>query len=79
MRKLIFAINTTLDGCVDHAKQSVDEEKLEYFYSPPLAPGVTTDEHACLSMSLSASDKAGMPALKHPIQSTSSVPAHYSS
>src|SRR6267142_645979 len=31
MRKLIFAINTTLDGCVDHAKQFVDEEKLEYF------------------------------------------------
>jgi dihydrofolate reductase len=31
MRKLIFAVNTTLDGCVDHTKQSVDEEKLEYF------------------------------------------------
>jgi dihydrofolate reductase len=31
MRKLIFAINTTLDGCVDHTKQSVDDEKLEYF------------------------------------------------
>ena len=31
MRKLIYAINTTLDGCVDHTKQSVDEEKLEYF------------------------------------------------
>jgi dihydrofolate reductase len=31
MRQLIFAINTTLDGCVDHTKQSVDEEKLEYF------------------------------------------------
>ena len=32
MRKLIFAINTTLDGCVDHAKQFVDEEaSLEYF------------------------------------------------
>jgi len=31
MRKLIFAINTTLDGCVDHTTQSVDEEKLEYF------------------------------------------------
>src|SRR5208337_4640373 len=31
MRKLIFAINTTLDGCVDHTKQLVDEEKLEYF------------------------------------------------
>jgi dihydrofolate reductase len=31
MRKLIFAINMTLDGCVDHTKQSVDEEKLEYF------------------------------------------------
>ena len=31
MRKLIFAINTTLDGCVDHTKQSVDEEKYEYF------------------------------------------------
>jgi dihydrofolate reductase len=31
MRKLIFAINTTLDGCVDHTKQSVDDEVLEYF------------------------------------------------
>jgi dihydrofolate reductase len=31
MRKLIFAINATLDGCVDHTKQFVDEEKLEYF------------------------------------------------
>ena len=31
MRKLIFAINTTLDGCVDHTKQFVDEEPLEYF------------------------------------------------
>ena len=31
MRKLIFAINMTLDGCVDHTKQFVDEEQLEYF------------------------------------------------
>ena len=31
MRKLIYAINTTLDGCVDHTKQSVDEEQLDYF------------------------------------------------
>ncbi len=31
MRKLIYAINTTLDGCIDHTKQSVDDEKLEYF------------------------------------------------
>jgi dihydrofolate reductase len=31
MRKLIYAINTTLDGCVDHMKQAVDDEKLEYF------------------------------------------------
>ena len=31
MRKLIFAINTTLDGCVDHSKQFVDEEIHEYF------------------------------------------------
>src|SRR5271165_2368638 len=31
MRKLIYAINTTLDGCVDHTKQSVDDETLEYF------------------------------------------------
>jgi dihydrofolate reductase len=31
MRKLIYAINITVDGCVDHTKQSVDEEKLEYF------------------------------------------------
>jgi dihydrofolate reductase len=31
MRNVIFAINTTLDGCVDHTKQFVDEELLEYF------------------------------------------------
>ncbi|HEY1528016.1 MAG TPA: dihydrofolate reductase family protein [Candidatus Angelobacter sp.] len=31
MRKLIFAINITLDGCCDHTKQYVDEEQLEYF------------------------------------------------
>ncbi len=31
MRKLIYAINITLDGCVDHTKQFVDEEILEYF------------------------------------------------
>jgi dihydrofolate reductase len=30
MRKLIFAINTTLDGCVDHTKQFVDDEVLEH-------------------------------------------------
>jgi len=31
MRKLIYAINITLDGCVDHIPQVVDDEKLEYF------------------------------------------------
>jgi len=31
MRNVIFAINITLDGCCDHTKQSIDEEKLEYF------------------------------------------------
>lgn len=31
MRKLIYAINVTLDGCCDHTKQFVDEEQLEYF------------------------------------------------
>lgn len=31
MRKLIFAINTTLDGCVDHTKQSVDAEIHAFF------------------------------------------------
>jgi dihydrofolate reductase len=31
MRNVIYAINVTLDGCVDHTKQSVDDEKLEYF------------------------------------------------
>ena len=30
MRKLIFAINTTLDGCVDHTKQIVADEGPEY-------------------------------------------------
>jgi dihydrofolate reductase len=31
MRNLIYAINITLDGCVDHIPQSADDEKLEYF------------------------------------------------
>ena len=31
MRNLIFAINTTLDGCVDHTKQIADEETHGYF------------------------------------------------
>ena len=31
MRKLIFAINTTLDGCCDHTKQIADEETHRYF------------------------------------------------
>jgi dihydrofolate reductase len=31
MRNVIFAINITLDGCVDHTKQIPDEAKYEYF------------------------------------------------
>jgi dihydrofolate reductase len=31
MRKLVFAINTTLDGCVDHTKFLPDEETFAYF------------------------------------------------
>lgn len=31
MRKLIFAINITLDGCCDHTKMIADEEVHEYF------------------------------------------------
>src|SRR6267154_5270549 len=31
MRNVIFAINTTLDGCCDHTKQTADEETHEYF------------------------------------------------
>ena len=31
MRKLIYAINTTLDGCVDHTKFYPDEETMAYF------------------------------------------------
>jgi dihydrofolate reductase len=31
MRKVIFGINTTLDGCCDHDKQIADEETHEYF------------------------------------------------
>jgi dihydrofolate reductase len=31
MRKLIFAINITLDGCVDHAQAIADEQLLDYF------------------------------------------------
>ncbi|WP_426669659.1 dihydrofolate reductase family protein [Mucilaginibacter sp. McL0603] len=31
MRNLIYAINTTLDGCCDHTKFSPAEEMMEYF------------------------------------------------
>lgn len=31
MRKLIYAINVTLDGCCDHTKMTGDEETHEYF------------------------------------------------
>jgi dihydrofolate reductase len=31
VRKLIFAINITLDGCCDHTKQVADDETHEYF------------------------------------------------
>ncbi|HKD84240.1 MAG TPA: dihydrofolate reductase family protein [Terriglobales bacterium] len=31
MRNLIYAINMTLDGCVDHAPINPDDEVLEYF------------------------------------------------
>jgi dihydrofolate reductase len=31
MRKLIYAINITLDGCCDHTKMIADEETHEYF------------------------------------------------
>jgi dihydrofolate reductase len=31
MRNIIFAINITLDGCVDHTKQLADDETHEYF------------------------------------------------
>lgn len=31
MRKVIYAINMTLDGCVDHTNQFVDAEMMEYF------------------------------------------------
>jgi dihydrofolate reductase len=33
MRNLIFAINTTLDGCCDHTRQVADDETHEYFTS----------------------------------------------
>jgi len=31
MRNVIFAINTTLDGCVDHTKMIADETMLEHY------------------------------------------------
>lgn len=31
MRKLIYAINLTLDGCCDHTKQLADDETHDYF------------------------------------------------
>jgi dihydrofolate reductase len=40
MRNVIFAINTTLDGCVDHTNQTVDDEKLAYFTHLTLDAGL---------------------------------------
>jgi dihydrofolate reductase len=31
MRKLIYAINITADGCCDHTKQGADDETFDYF------------------------------------------------
>ena len=31
MRNVIYAINMSVDGCVDHTTQSVDDETMEYF------------------------------------------------
>ena len=31
MRKLIYAINITIDGCCDHTKTVADEEVLDYY------------------------------------------------
>src|SRR5271166_4356716 len=31
MRKVIFAINITIDGCCDHTKMIADEELLEHY------------------------------------------------
>jgi hypothetical protein len=31
MRKVIFGINVTLDGCCDHTKGIADEELLEHY------------------------------------------------
>jgi hypothetical protein len=31
MRKLIYTINITLDGCCDHTKTVADEEVLDYY------------------------------------------------
>ena len=31
MRKVIYAINITLDGCCDHTKQVAEDEILEYY------------------------------------------------
>ncbi len=33
MRKLIYAINTTLDGCVDHTKVSAPDDEMHEYYT----------------------------------------------
>jgi dihydrofolate reductase len=39
MRNLIFAINTTLDGCCDHTKFYPEEDTMEYFMQLTLDTG----------------------------------------
>jgi hypothetical protein len=41
MRNLIYAINTTLDGCCDHTKFYPDEETMAYFTHPHLSKYLT--------------------------------------
>jgi dihydrofolate reductase len=39
MRKLVFAINTSLDGCCDHTKFSPNEDTMDYFIQLVLDTG----------------------------------------
>ena len=43
MRKLIFGINVTLDGCCDHTNQFADEETHQYWTGVLREAGLLVD------------------------------------
>jgi hypothetical protein len=63
MRKLIYAINLTADGCCDHTKQSPDEEHCGR--GRRLMEGVSLPQRLQLKLAESKIFKSGCVALRY--------------